>query len=149
MLSILLAIHTLIAAILIVLILIQRGKGAEIGAAFGSGASQTVFGARGAASFLTRTTALLATAFFATSLGLAYLYGQVSERRSVTELAPPASLPGEGAAPAADQGPADMPNLPESPPPASTPASDAPASAGVTSSGVQAGQESGQGESAQ
>ncbi len=123
MLSILLAIHTLIAAILIVLILIQRGKGAEIGAAFGSGASQTVFGARGAASFLTRTTAVLAATFFATSLGLAYLYGQVSERRSVTE-AVSTTLPAGEPAPAVEQGPADMPTLPDAPP---APAPEAPA----------------------
>ena len=55
------------------LILIQQGKGADAGAAFGSGASGTVFGARGAASFLTRTTAILAALFFSTSMVLAYL----------------------------------------------------------------------------
>ncbi len=115
MLSILLAIHTLIALVLIVLILVQRGKGAEIGAAFGSGASQTVFGARGAASFLTRTTAILATCFFATSLGLAYLYGEVSERRSVTEAVPENVVPAEGDTPALNPGSVDMPTLPPAP----------------------------------
>lgn len=57
---------------LIGLILIQHGKGADAGAAFGSGASATVFGSRGSGSFLTRTTAVLATIFFLTSMALAY-----------------------------------------------------------------------------
>ncbi len=112
MLTIVLAVHILVTMTLIGLILIQRGKGADIGAAFGSGASQTVFGSQGSASFLTRTTAVLATVFFLTSLTLAYLYAQVGERRSVTEIAPPAqqtTLPTE---PAAPQAPADVPQLP-------------------------------------
>ena len=71
-----LIIHTLIAMAIIALVLLQRGKGAEAGAAFGAGASGTVFGARGSTSFFSRTTAILATAFFATSLTLAYLSSQ-------------------------------------------------------------------------
>ncbi|MDA0993590.1 MAG: preprotein translocase subunit SecG [Proteobacteria bacterium] len=71
-----LIIHTLIALAIIGLVLIQRGKGADAGAAFGSGASGTVFGARGSTSFFSRATAVLATAFFATSLTLAYLSSQ-------------------------------------------------------------------------
>jgi len=71
--SIILSIHVIIAIILIGLILVQHGKGADAGAAFGSGASSTVFGSQGSASFLTRLTAGLATAFFLTSLGLAYV----------------------------------------------------------------------------
>ncbi len=62
--------YVLIAAAMIVLILMQRGDGANAGANFGGGASGTVFGARGAASFLTRTTAALATIFFLLSLGM-------------------------------------------------------------------------------
>ncbi len=111
MLTIVLSVHILVTMALIGLILIQRGKGADIGAAFGSGASQTVFGSQGSASFLTRTTAVLATVFFLTSLTLAYLYSQVGERRSVTEIAPPAqeaTLPAE----TTPQGPADVPQLP-------------------------------------
>ncbi len=65
--------HILIAISMVGLILIQQGKGADAGAAFGSGASGTVFGARGAASFLTRATAILAALFFSTSMVLAYL----------------------------------------------------------------------------
>jgi len=69
--------HVLLSVALITLILIQRGKGAEAGAAFGSGASGTVFGSAGSGSFLTRLTGVLATLFFATSLSLAYLAGKV------------------------------------------------------------------------
>lgn len=71
--SILVAIDVLLAIGIIGLILIQHGKGADVGAAFGSGASGTVFGAQGSASFLTRVTAILATLFFINSLALAYL----------------------------------------------------------------------------
>ena len=71
--------HLLLALGLIGLILIQHGKGADAGAAFGSGASATVFGARGSGSFLTRTTAIMATLFFLTSMALAYYAAQVGE----------------------------------------------------------------------
>jgi len=68
--------HTLIALLIIALVLLQRGKGADAGAAFGAGASGTVFGARGSSSFFSRATAVCATAFFVTSLTLAYLSSQ-------------------------------------------------------------------------
>ena len=71
--SILVAIDVLLAIGIIGLVLMQQGKGADVGAAFGSGASGTVFGARGSASFLTRATAILVTLFFINSLVLAYL----------------------------------------------------------------------------
>ena len=81
--------HTLIALVIIALVLLQRGKGADAGAAFGSGASGTVFGARGSGSFFSRMTAILATVFFASSLGLAYLSSQrVDEPTSLLENAP-------------------------------------------------------------
>lgn len=73
-----LIIHTFIALAIIGLVLLQRGKGADAGAAFGAGASGTVFGARGSSSFFSRATAVLATAFFASSLTLAYLSAQQS-----------------------------------------------------------------------
>ena len=76
--SIVLIVHTLIALLIIVLVLLQRGKGADAGAAFGAGASGTVFGARGSSSFFSRTTGLLATAFFVSSLTLAYLSSQAT-----------------------------------------------------------------------
>lgn len=65
--------HVFIAVSLILIVLLQRGKGAEAGAAFGAGASGTVFGARGSANFLSRTTKVLAVLFFASSVSLAYL----------------------------------------------------------------------------
>lgn len=71
--SVLVAIDVLLAIGIIGLILIQHGKGADVGAAFGSGSSGTVFGSQGSASFLTRLTAVLATLFFVNSLALAYL----------------------------------------------------------------------------
>lgn len=66
-------IHVLLAAAIVGLVLLQRGKGADAGAGFGAGASGTVFGARGSASFLSRTTATLAALFIGTSLLLAYM----------------------------------------------------------------------------
>ena len=81
--------HTLVALSIIALVLLQRGKGADAGAAFGAGASGTVFGARGSGSFFSRATAVLATAFFATSLTLAYLSSQHStEPDSLLDSAP-------------------------------------------------------------
>ena len=71
--------HTLIALLIIVLVLLQRGKGADAGAAFGAGASGTVFGARGSSNFFSRATAVCATLFFVSSLGLAYLSSQASD----------------------------------------------------------------------
>jgi preprotein translocase subunit SecG len=88
----LLAAHVIIMVVLIGLILIQRGKGADVGAAFGSGASQTVFGSQGSASFLTRTTGVLATCFFITSLTLAYFSIQDSDKGSVTDNVIPSAM---------------------------------------------------------
>ena len=72
--------HTIIALLIIVLVLLQRGKGADAGAAFGSGASGTVFGASGSSNFFSRATAVLATMFFASSLTLAYMSSQAGAR---------------------------------------------------------------------
>lgn len=69
--SVVLVFHVLAAIAMIGLILLQQGKGAEMGASFGAGASQTVFGAAGSAGFMTKATAFLAAFFFMTSLGLA------------------------------------------------------------------------------
>jgi preprotein translocase subunit SecG len=109
-----LTIHTLIALGIIALVLLQRGKGADAGAAFGAGASGTVFGAQGSTNFFSRTTAILATAFFATSLSLAYISSQRSvapesiiEGTPVTESQP--ATP--DAAPATE----DLSELPELP----------------------------------
>ena len=83
--SIVLYIHMLVALLIVVLVLVQRGKGAEAGTGFGAGASGTVFGSRGSASFFSRATAVLATMFFATSLTLAYLAGQTTAPTSLLE----------------------------------------------------------------
>ncbi|QEP42118.1 preprotein translocase subunit SecG [Ectothiorhodospiraceae bacterium BW-2] len=83
--SVILVIHILAACGLVAFVLLQQGKGAEMGAAFGSGASSTVFGSQGSASFLTRTTAILATVFFITSLTLAYFSTGSKERESVVD----------------------------------------------------------------
>ena len=72
-LTIVLIVHVLVAIGIIGLVLLQHGKGADVGAAFGSGASGSLFGATGSANFLSRATALLAVIFFITSLGLTYL----------------------------------------------------------------------------
>jgi preprotein translocase subunit SecG len=75
MYQVIIVIHVLLGLSIVGLILMQQGKGADAGATFGGGASGSVFGAQGAASFLSRTTAILATLFFITSLGLAWLNG--------------------------------------------------------------------------
>jgi preprotein translocase subunit SecG len=72
-LTLVLIVHVLTALAIIGLVLLQHGKGADVGAAFGSGASGSLFGATGSANFLSRTTAVLAVVFFLSSLGLAYL----------------------------------------------------------------------------
>jgi preprotein translocase subunit SecG len=126
MLNVLLGIHVVLALLLIGVILIQQGKGATAGAAFGSGASSTVFGARGSASFLTRLTSILAILFFSNSLLLAYLYGETTASRSLldrveTPAPAPARTDGQGAAPESaptvidlppDVAPEDVPAIP-------------------------------------
>ncbi len=71
--NLVLVLHLLTAIAIIVLILMQRGKGAEMGASFGGGGSQTLFGASGSGNFFSRATAVLATVFFVTSFSLAYI----------------------------------------------------------------------------
>ncbi len=77
--QLILLVHVLTCIALVALILLQHGKGADIGAAFGSGASQTVFGSQGSGSFLLKITAVLATLFFITSLSLGFIAGQESK----------------------------------------------------------------------
>lgn len=88
MINILIAIHVLVAVGIVVLVLIQHGKGADAGAAFGGGGggvSGSLFGSKGSANFLSRTTAILATVFFLTSLSLTYLYSKSAKPTSVTD----------------------------------------------------------------
>ena len=115
-----LVIHVLLAAAIVGLVLLQRGKGADAGAGFGAGASGTVFGARGSASFLSRSTAVMAALFFWTSLALAYMSGKATGPASVTD-----TLPTTVATPEKKPAPA-----PEAPPPQTqqpVPAPEAPA----------------------
>jgi len=83
--SILLVVQVILSISLIVLILMQHGKGADAGAAFGSGASSTVFGARGSGNFLSRTTTILAALFFVVCMALAYLAVNRTGPASVVE----------------------------------------------------------------
>jgi preprotein translocase subunit SecG len=111
--AIVLIIHVVVAAALIGLVLLQQGKGADMGAAFGSGASQTVFGSRGSGNFLTRSTAVLATTFFVTSLVLAYFSGKTTDVESLVDRvqAPAQETQVQEAPPVA--GPEDVPVTPE------------------------------------
>lgn len=106
-------VHLLVAAVLIGLVLLQHGKGADMGAAFGSGASGSLFGATGSANFLSRATAVLATAFFITSMALTYFSldkgkpAGVMDRHAQTAPAPATSnapVPAPAPAPAGQQG---------------------------------------------
>lgn len=79
-------VHIVVAIAVIALVLLQQGKGADMGAAFGSGSAGSLFGASGSANFLSRSTAIMATLFFLTSLGLAYFgLQQHKPGNSVTE----------------------------------------------------------------
>lgn len=78
--------HMLIAFILIVLILLQHGKGADMGASFGSGASQTLFGSQGSLPFLVKVTGILAALFFASSLLLGYMTAQAAKQAAFSNL---------------------------------------------------------------
>ena len=121
--TIILIVHILAAISVIGLVLLQHGKGADAGAAFGAGAaggvSGSVFGAQGSSNFLSRTTAILATVFFVTSLSLAYLHQSSTDEpksimeRSTTSEEPKAPAP---AAPATmPEVPSDVPQLPQAP----------------------------------
>lgn len=126
--TVLLIVHVLVAVGLIALVLLQQGKGAEMGAAFGSGASSTVFGSRGSASFLSRGTAILAALFFATSLALFALSHRGTGTNSVVDSPAPAveqpaqpvqpegvpTAPSAGE-PATQGGGEEAPSVPEAP----------------------------------
>ena len=104
--TVLLALQMLSALVMIGLILVQHGKGADMGAAFGSGGSGSLFGASGSANFMSRATGVLATVFFVTTLALAYFSGvrpassgSVLEKAAVVAPAGTASSAASGAAP--------------------------------------------------
>jgi len=119
MITVILAVQMLSALAMIGLILVQQGKGADMGAAFGSGNSGSLFGASGGANFLSRTTAVLATVFFVTTLLLAYFgnlrpasSGSVLEGSSVTA---PSAVPAPIDNSPAAQIPGNKPAAPASP----------------------------------
>jgi len=120
--SLVLVLHVLTAAALCGFILLQHGKGADMGAAFGSGASGSLFGASGSANFLSRTTAVLATVFFLTSVGLTYFASLHGKPQGLMDRAVP-----EKVAPA----PAPAPKASDVPLPAPAPAAPAPSSSEV------------------
>ena len=113
-----LVVHILLALMIIGLVLLQRGKGAEAGAGFGSGASGTVFGARGTSTLFSKLTAVFAGLFFVTSLSLAYLGTRGGA-------APTSVL--ERAAQAATSAPPTAPSATTAPPATTAPANTAPA----------------------
>ncbi|MEH6387480.1 preprotein translocase subunit SecG [Pseudomonas profundi] len=121
--TVVIVIHLVAAIALVGLVLIQQGKGADAGASFGSGASGTVFGSQGSATFLSRLTGALAAVFFLTSLGLAY-YASDYAARSLDSGLPDPVLRSEPAAPVLSE---DIPVLEEQAPQAPAATDDVPA----------------------
>jgi preprotein translocase subunit SecG len=103
--SILLVVHMVVALVVIGLVLLQHGKGADMGAAFGSGSSGSLFGAAGSANFLSRSTAVLATVFFLSSLGLTYLGSTRTVRPAVERSIMDTQAPKAGDVPAVPSAP--------------------------------------------
>jgi preprotein translocase subunit SecG len=114
-------VHVLVCLIMIGVILLQAGKGAEIGAAFG-GSSQTIFGSRGATTFLSKMTIGAASLFMLTSLSLSILSNQRSVASSIVDSLPPAATtpapaqPQTSNGPAAESAPPTAPSTPTTPP---------------------------------
>jgi len=115
LISILTVVLLMTTVSIVILVLLQQGKGADMGAAFGGGgSSQSLFGSRGSANFLSRVTATLTVIFFATSLGLAYLHTQVGQSSIsvISQEKMPSSggnVPGAPQTPEADS---DLPSVP-------------------------------------
>ncbi|MDU9391329.1 preprotein translocase subunit SecG [Pseudomonas sp. zfem002] len=107
--TVIVVLHLLGALGLVVLVLLQQGKGAEAGASFGAGASNTVFGSQGSATFLSKVTAILAASFFLTALGLGYFAKEKAHELTQVGLPDPAVLEVKQNKPATD----DVPVLQE------------------------------------
>jgi len=107
--TVVVVLHLLGALGLVVLVLLQQGKGAEAGASFGAGASNTVFGSQGSATFLSKVTAILAASFFLTALGLGYFAKEKAHELTQVGLPDPAVLEVKQNKPATD----DVPVLQE------------------------------------
>ena len=130
--SFLLVVHLIVAAVVCGLVLLQHGKGADMGAAFGSGSSGSLFGAAGSANFLSRTTAVLAAVFFLSSLGLTYLGSLHTPAKDVMEQGVMGNVPkSEAPAPGQPPAPAQAP-IPGSTPAAAPGSTPAPASEAPT-----------------
>ncbi|VFR41150.1 Preprotein translocase subunit SecG (TC 3.A.5.1.1) [plant metagenome] len=129
MLSVLLAVQVISSLTIIVLVLLQQGKGADMGSSFGSGSAGSLFGASGAANFLSRSTKWAAVVFFATTAGLAYLGHNTGSRtgtgggvmQDYQDRSVP-TLPGQ-TAPASPEGASSVPQAPVAP---QAPATDVP-----------------------
>ncbi|WP_421682108.1 preprotein translocase subunit SecG [Stutzerimonas urumqiensis] len=122
--TVVIVVHLLVALGLVGLVLVQQGKGADAGASFGSGASATVFGSQGSATFLSRVTGILAAVFFATSLGLAFFAKEQADELSQVGLPDPAvmELPADDGSPEIGdvpviegQGPSSQSDIPVKP----------------------------------
>ena len=122
--TVVIVVHLLGAIGVVGLVLLQQGKGADAGASFGAGASGTVFGSQGSATFLSRFTAILAAAFFITSLGLAFFAKEKADNLTQAGLPDPAVLEVQQEKPAVEDVPvlegqkpavekADVPQVPE------------------------------------
>ncbi|MEE1921004.1 preprotein translocase subunit SecG [Pseudomonas sp. 148P] len=123
--TVIVVLHLLGALGLVVLVLLQQGKGAEAGASFGAGASNTVFGSQGSATFLSKFTAILAASFFLTALGLGYFAKEKAHQLTQAGLPDPAVMEVQQTKPATDDVPvlqeqknaagnnADVPQVPE------------------------------------
>jgi preprotein translocase subunit SecG len=101
---------------IVILVLLQQGKGADMGAAFGGGgSSQSLFGSRGSATFLSRTTAILSLIFFTTALGLAYLHTQAGQSSVsvISQEAIPSSGDDISATPDTSKTESDLPSVPD------------------------------------
>ena len=111
--AILLVVHVIVAAAIIGLVLLQHGKGADMGAAFGSGSSGSLFGSAGSANFLSRTTGILAAVFFASSMVLTYVSAHRSAPKGVLQgviqSAPQPGVEAQKGAPAAPAGGVETP----------------------------------------
>jgi preprotein translocase subunit SecG len=111
-LTLVIVVHVVIALAIIGLVLLQHGKGADMGSGFGGGSSGSLFGATGSANFLSRATAVLATVFFLTSLGLAYLATNKPKAAGGTVMDAVKTAP---AKPAADTSVPAVPTAPQEP----------------------------------
>lgn len=116
--TVVLVLHIIAAVAIVVLVLVQHGKGADMGAAFGSGSAGSLFGSAGASNFLSRATGILAAVFFATSMGLTYFSTAPSKSGGVTsgiEAARPDAAAKDAAKPDAKDAKPAAPAAPEAP----------------------------------